>query len=354
MECIVSNTDNDSTDNSSMDYNFTFGIEYNSKYANTIDIMHRYVIHFICLFGIVGNFFNLIILSRKSLTTHMERLEKSGHLGLIALALSDFLFCVTMFPHALMDKAYFSSPSIDFWLIYTCYSHALINTFLLASCWLTVVMAVSRYIVICHPMKARQSHGVSASCCVITLVFFVSAVFNIPKYWENIIHVTLCENGNKEYMTYPNEQYKQSSIAVVYKWLYFSLGIVLPFIVLAYCNLFLIKELKKSSKMRKQCSTHKSSSTKVLTLTMVILVLMYIVFVTPAEILLFWQPYVEQQFSNDVISSYGLAVAICNSMQAVNFAINFILYCVINVHFRRVIREMILCKHFMQNNNIEV
>ena len=47
----------------------------------------------ICLFGIVGNVLNLVVLSRKRLQRSMDRMERSVHLGLVALAVSDLLFC---------------------------------------------------------------------------------------------------------------------------------------------------------------------------------------------------------------------------------------------------------------------
>jgi hypothetical protein len=41
---------------------------------------------------------------------------------------------------------------------------------------------------------------------------------------------------------------------------------------------------------------------------------------------------------------YNLITAICNTMQAVNFSINFVLYYVINVHFRRAVARLLRCR----------
>jgi hypothetical protein len=48
----------------------------------------------ICSFGIVGNLLNLLVLTRKRLQCSMDRMEKSAHVGLVSLAVSDLMFCL--------------------------------------------------------------------------------------------------------------------------------------------------------------------------------------------------------------------------------------------------------------------
>lgn len=57
-------------------------------------LVKRMVEPSICAFGIVGNLLNLIVLTRKRLQCSMDRMEKSAHVGLVALAVSDLLFCL--------------------------------------------------------------------------------------------------------------------------------------------------------------------------------------------------------------------------------------------------------------------
>jgi len=47
------------------------------------EALYRVVIVCVCVFGLVCNIINLVVLSRKSLTATMERLERSAHYGLI-------------------------------------------------------------------------------------------------------------------------------------------------------------------------------------------------------------------------------------------------------------------------------
>ena len=56
--------------------------------------LYTYVIVGICGFGLLGNILNLIVLTSKGLQKTMDRMEKSAHCGLVAMAVSDMCFCL--------------------------------------------------------------------------------------------------------------------------------------------------------------------------------------------------------------------------------------------------------------------
>jgi len=60
-------------------------------------IVNKAVAPAICVFGIIGNLLNLVVLTRKRLQCSMDRMEKSAHVGLVALAVSDMMFCIFYF-----------------------------------------------------------------------------------------------------------------------------------------------------------------------------------------------------------------------------------------------------------------
>jgi len=67
------------------------------------------------------------------------------------LAVSDALFCLAVLPRAYIGAAAFGFRRFDVRVVYTAYGDALVNTFIVSSTWLTVAMAVSRYVAICRP-----------------------------------------------------------------------------------------------------------------------------------------------------------------------------------------------------------
>jgi len=61
------------------------------------------------------------------------------------------------------------------------YSESALNLFALTSTWLTVVMAVCRYIVVCRPLHARGYISLRRTRRSIVAAVFISAVVNIPR-----------------------------------------------------------------------------------------------------------------------------------------------------------------------------
>ena len=59
----------------------------------------------ICTFGFLGNVVNIIVLSRLRLLRREARRDGGIHFGLIALAFSDMLFCVSMFPRLMVSES---------------------------------------------------------------------------------------------------------------------------------------------------------------------------------------------------------------------------------------------------------
>ncbi|ELU15023.1 hypothetical protein CAPTEDRAFT_200954, partial [Capitella teleta] len=113
----------------------------------------RIVIPIVCIVGIVGNLLNLFVLTRRRLLSSMQRLERCATYGLTALALSDMLFCLTVLPNTL------EFPTSVFSLYYRVYGIAFIHLFIMLSNWLTVVIAINRFLVVMYPIHARHFLG---------------------------------------------------------------------------------------------------------------------------------------------------------------------------------------------------
>ena len=137
----------------------------------------------------------------------------------------------------------------------------------------------------------------------------------------------------------------------IYMWLYFLLCIFMPTVALTFCNLNLIRALRKSAKMRQKYTTqstisrnsrhssqHGGESHRHITLLLVVIVVMHLMLVVPSEVISFLKYMVLQDPS--ITSHFDLACVFLNTLQSLNFACNFILYCVLNAHFRRDVREL--------------
>jgi len=322
----------------------------NSSYSNepttlqiVEDIINEKLIVLICALGLLGNVLNLLVLCQKSLVVTMERMERSAHYGLVGLAASDALLCVASLPTGLVGSKVFGFRSYDFRILYTVYSNGVTNTFILFSTWLTVCMAVSRYLVVCYPFHARMFIGKRFAIISLVHVFLASIVFNIPRYYVHAVGSIQCAEGGHYYYKMFGTLSGSPVLHRVYMWLFFIIGIALPFIVLAFCNTKLIVALLRSSRMhgKNQSSSgrtsgdHDSRPENRITLLMILIVGFYIFLVVPAEVMVFLTYAVIENV--EYVDLFHLTAAILNMFQATNFALNFLLYCAVNAYFRQTV-----------------
>lgn len=304
----------------------------------------------ICIFGLLGNLLNLVVLTRNSLKKTMHRMEKSSLTGLVALSLSDMLFCVAVIPQIGTYRNRFAYKGLEFIMLYRVYSPGILNTFIMLSTWLTVTMAMQRYLAICHPIKARQLIGVNFAKWSVVVVFLFSVVLNLPRFFVNEFYSVECLEGFTKYFIWEGPMKRHKTMLLVYLYFCFAIGLVFPIIMLTYCNVQLIRALQRSSRLRRMCSNEAysrsrgSETTHRITLTLIIIVVMYTILVTPAEVMHFLTDLALAGGSRSYNSyHYNFATSILNTAQSINFAFNFILYCVINTHFRKTLRGVLLC-----------
>ncbi|KAK2154966.1 hypothetical protein LSH36_252g00011 [Paralvinella palmiformis] len=299
----------------------------------------------ISMFGLLGNVLMLSFLSRKRLSLSCEGADRTVHNGLTALAVSDLLFCLILVPYGFVTNDQFAFASVNFHLIYVTYSTAFVNFFILTSTWLTVVMASSRYMAICQPFKARYLIGAKGTRVSLAGVGLCSFIFNLPRLFINQIEPLECYDGDYMYLRMSGLLAANSRAHTVYIWIHLLVGILVPLTVLAFCNICLIKVLHESNKVRRQyrvAVAHIDSNYRI-TSILVTIVIMYIVLVSPAEILLF----IQDRFLPDKTSAPALilAVEVTNLLQMINFSSNFVLYFILNSSHRHILsdRSYITC-----------
>ena len=123
----------------------------------------------------------------------------------------------------------------------------------------------------------------------------------------------------------------------VFTYIWASLGYFLPMALLTYCNINLIRALRRSRKLRQMSAhTHAPSGKDTnarITLTLIVLILMFTVLVSPSEVLHFYSELVVR----GSYRTFEVAMHVTNILQALNFAFHFVLYCAVNVTFRRTL-----------------
>ena len=334
---------------------------YKTDLAVLSSYLNTYVSGPICIFGILGNFLTLAVLTRRSLFKSMNIMERSSHIGLTALSLSDMMYCITFLPSAFL-KSEKSNPfypfhfEIDFNLVYETYQNGVINIFITCSTFLIVVMAAQRYLAICHPLKARQVIELKYTRVIVIGTVIFSILLNLPRFWKyQIIAGSCTELRDDLYCSVGPIVYVQMGHVItlnkvaknVYMSFFFIISIAIPLLVLMFCNFNLIKTLHGSLRIRRQLSNSHQlrslESTHRITLTLEIIVVGYIVLVVPAEIHNFVWEFISDSHSQKLANQQNFTAALLGVLQNINFSFNFILYCIINTNFRKTIVNLLFC-----------
>ena len=435
-------------------HEFLFPKNGDDKYTAEFKLLN-YIFAFICLLGLIGNFGNFFILSFHSKKYGMGRMERSVYWGLVSLAASDILFCLTSVPRFFITGNNSSSlNSISFPLFYNTYVVAFTGLFAIISTWITVAMAVGRYFAICKPFVARALLGRTAAKRTLLFIFVACFFINLPRFFHyKIVEIRCYGYIGSLYMRWPLVtpfSAENSMLTKGFMYWYFSIGIFLPFLLLAFSSFFLIKTLGKARTTLKYCgfnqpllictskqpftlnskkltnqqrtiynfssnfqqpqsarqqrnqrlqrlersrltyhsfkdkktqqkkieieiedSSNKSNISKnfvsltksnlnplstlntstkpksdpyrTITLTLIVLVVAYIVLVTPSELYIFVRFCFLSNRKN--VEIYNLIASIANTLQATNYSLNFLIYYAINVNFRRSFSKTFECRN---------
>ena len=109
---------------------------------------------------------------------------------IVVLTIVDLLLCIFLMTDYTFARA-FKLHTVIYTLMYPWFIYPLTNTLLSASIFMTVVLALERYIAVCHPLFHRDlvhTHSVGMRVTLYTIsVVTASITINIPKFYETKI-----------------------------------------------------------------------------------------------------------------------------------------------------------------------
>ena len=176
---------------------------------------------------------------------------------------------------------------------------------------------------------------------------------NLPKAGKNSTS-SIAVNASLQPLYFTVEQIKiggSDAVDNVYRWAWAVAGNYTPLVLLLYFNVRLCWRIYFSMKMRGRFRRHcqASRSSNILTITLVAIVIMFFILVAPSETML----ALKNNITMDKITSRAIE-DIFNLLQTFNFAVNFILYSVINPYFRRSLKYILLCNFHKNVQNTQV
>ena len=297
----------------------------------------------LCIIGCLGNIVNLIVLMKSSVRMRKaDGNQNSGTtLGLALLAVSDLLFCVANCPRAFSNlsgsAALFETK--DFLLYYQTYGTGVVTTFLLMSTWLTVAMAMLRYMGICHSLSMRRLDSTSVARIVYVSTVIFSILLNVPSYGQ--FQITEYDGFYLIDLGPFSHSYTKG---LAFMWIRAIFGIFIPAALMCFCNVSLVIALHRSGQMRRECYVQKSTNrhSNRITRMLIVLVVLFVCLVFPSELMDFCQEVIKTDSSKT--PNFLVARSVVNVLQVMNFACNFILYFILSVHFRKTAKEIFTCQ----------
>ena len=280
--------------------------------------------------GLIGNSLTFVVFWKGDFKSSTSFLFLSLSLIDSAVLLTAFTF------HAVSVDFFTASLPSDLSVYLSVYTVPLVSTAVMATAWVTVLIAVNRYIIVCLPLRASQWCSFSKVKIQLTVVLFSVILFNIPQIFRNrVVHYT--RNNGTSYNAYVAKAAWRSYpqfYSVYDNILRTTVNVCLPLLVLTLLTIRLIKAMKAHRRMQAEMQSPHSQQGNSMTFALVIVVIVFIICQTPRFVLHvmgFLGPWsLRVRCSVNIMN---------NTLIILNSAVNFGIYIVVNKRFRDVLAE---------------
>lgn len=155
-------------------------MEFSQSYSH----LHGYVSTAVCLFGLMSNTANIIVLTRKNMISSTNTI-------LMWLAVADLLTMMSYLPFAihfyLMREPGlrpFATRSLG-WILFLMFHASFSIVCHTVAIWLTIALAIFRYIYICLPTRGSIYCSLRRAKITIFTVYLLTVVVCTPNYFTN-------------------------------------------------------------------------------------------------------------------------------------------------------------------------
>lgn len=150
------------------------------KFSKSYKFVHGYISLFVCFFGVVANILNIIILTR------MHKKINPTNAILTGLAGADILVMFEYIPFAfhmyiLNDRPIYERFNYP-WAVFVLIHAHLTQVLHTISIWLTLLLAVWRYLSVAHPLKSRVWCTLDRALVAIFLAYVCCPLVCFPLY----------------------------------------------------------------------------------------------------------------------------------------------------------------------------
>lgn len=313
-----------------------------THFAKDYGKVHGYIANVVCIFGVISNILNVIVLTRKHMITPTNCI-------LTALAIADLLTMITYLVYA----TYFyiaTEPKPEYshsagWMYFIMIHNHFIITCHNMAMWFTVTLAVFRYIFVCHHTIASRLCSLQRAILTIGIVVVATILVCVPNYFlYEVIPVSQEHKNLTGYWILHSELVKENpSYKIAIFWFFGVIMKVAPCILLSVISTLIILTMKRASERRirllkqTRASDHDVNHEHNRTTYMLVSVVLFFVITEFPQGILAMISGLNDHFFDDIYSNLG---DVMDLLVLLNSAVNFILYCIMSQQFRDTFRSL--------------
>jgi hypothetical protein len=279
-----------------------------------------------CL-GVLGNTISIFLLLGRELRNSFTKL-------LAILAVFDLLYLVTM----LLDSMSKLGLNIDLYIsMFPWFFHPLNSISMMCSIYMTVGVAMERYIAVYHPLdynrrqqdSTSSTHHIAITFLCPLLVF--AFIFNIPKFFE--IEVISYQDGNttQQYLDVTDLRMNDQYVTWYINWARLIVLGIFPFATISYLNTKIYLAIRLRRRRRNDN----------LSIVLMLIVAVFLICNLPRIILNMHEITVIQDVNRCQDTDLGgfpiwniTLGFISHILLVFNSSINILIYCMVGVKFR--------------------
>lgn len=319
--------------------------------------IHGYISVFVCVFGIIANIANIVVLNKKHMRT-------STNVILMWLAVADLCTMSEYVPFALRFYI-FKDPDLEFlenksygWMCYLLFHADFSLTMHSMSIWLTIMLAIFRFLYVFLPNKGKIYCSIKHAQIIIITVYISAVLLCIPNYISNYWSQSVrnINNANVTVYTFSQRKDEDESFLIVFDlnyWIQSMFIKLIPCFLLTILTILLITALHKAHKrhvtlksqgMRKS-DVEKHNEHFRTTAMLLAVVILFLITELPQGILTLLMIFMDALHAE----LYNPLGDILDIVALLNNAINFVLYCSMSQQFRNTFVAT-FCSCFTKHN----
>ena len=303
-------------------------------------IIYTLILGVIIVVGIIGNILTVVVFWKGNF-------KSSTSFLFLSLSLIDSVFLIAVFP---MYSVEAFVKYTGCWLqglysvkpFLTVYGSFIVTTTKTATVWVTVLVAMNRYIIVCRPLRASQWCTISKVKIQLAVVLLLAFVCNIPILFKCRVKYYSSNNGTSYAIGVDwGVRHRWSLFYDVYdQILRFVLWTGVPLCILTLLTIRLITAMKAHRRMQQEMNSLHNQPDSNMTFALVMVVVVFIVCQVPNVVVgILWTVVpIEMWYDIDVLF---IVCDITNTLVILNSAVNFAIYILANKRFREVLTKNI-------------